>query len=237
MGKEFEENMRKSFLDYLENGDLEIGYDPYAQELGDWDWLEKMVPGLVISSAGGLCPFQAEGLLQGYPFYYRERHGDAELRLAPKDTTGHYLLYESLWSSTEEVEEFRNGPDWVGTLLRLIEKLEKTPYLYEFPAKKLEFSDPSDHRTAFATDEMETVFGWGHSVDEAWNDAQKPSEYLLSRGWSIDDLKHEWDLRDPSPVPLHLDQRFYPESFPNFEVKVPEAWRNEEGFVEIPSGY
>ena len=37
---------------------------------------------LIIESIGGCCPCQAEGTMNGYPFYFRARHGDWQLDVA-----------------------------------------------------------------------------------------------------------------------------------------------------------
>lgn len=42
-------------------------------------------PNLTITSAGGAIPFQAEGVFEGYPFYFRYRGGRASLSVLQKD--------------------------------------------------------------------------------------------------------------------------------------------------------
>ena len=38
---------------------------------------------LIVHSFGGMCPTQADGVIYGHSFYFRARHGDWELTVAP----------------------------------------------------------------------------------------------------------------------------------------------------------
>ncbi|HNK15511.1 MAG TPA: hypothetical protein PKL10_02520 [Nitrospira sp.] len=51
-----------------------------AQEVDLQVWLETQ-PDVVVSSHGGLCPEQWEGVVDGHRFYFRERTGDWHLEL------------------------------------------------------------------------------------------------------------------------------------------------------------
>ena len=42
----------------------------------------ETINALIIESIGGYCPCQAEGTMNGYPFYFRARHGDWQLDVA-----------------------------------------------------------------------------------------------------------------------------------------------------------
>lgn len=46
------------------------------------DVLEHAIPGLQVDYADGLEPFQMEGNINGYPFYYRERGENVQLNLS-----------------------------------------------------------------------------------------------------------------------------------------------------------
>lgn len=39
--------------------------------------------GLIVTSLGGMCPTQAEGTMNGNPFYFRARHGEWTLDVTP----------------------------------------------------------------------------------------------------------------------------------------------------------
>lgn len=45
----------------------------------------RLIPGLDVETAGGACPFQAEGTWNGHPFYFRYRGGFAALRVGGQD--------------------------------------------------------------------------------------------------------------------------------------------------------
>lgn len=103
---------------------------------------------------------------------------------------------------------------------------------YEFLACKLGFSDPSDKATIFATDDFTYEIGWGHSPEEAFQEAQEISVYLLEHGWSVEYQRYAWELRDVNSTPINDDTRIMPNV--EFEVRVPELWRDSEGFINIP---
>ena len=42
--------------------------------------------GLIVTSIGGMCPTQAEGTINGNPFYFRARHGEWTLDVPPPGT-------------------------------------------------------------------------------------------------------------------------------------------------------
>lgn len=240
MSKSFDEQKRQAFLDYLyaslESASDDVGFDIYAQDVDDWEWLAKLVPGIVIHSAGGMVPFQAEGLINGYPFYYRERGGVAALKVAEKDAKDAYGTDGILWSASEEVQEFRAGPHWIVSLVNLFDRLEKAPFFYEFAGRKTDYSDPYDVESMYATDEPQSYFGWGDSPEEGYAYLMKPSEYLLSVGWSEETQVRLRKLQQISSIPLNEDKRVYPQETP-FRVQVPESWRDDEGKIVFPDGF
>lgn len=110
------------------------------QELktSDWPQLEKYafmseyIPGIMFHTTGGVCPFQAEGVWENYEFYYRERGGVAELRLAPIGTFPSHS--KAHWEASINVEEFREGNGWISTFLTLWKNLQETETVWGFPA-------------------------------------------------------------------------------------------------------
>lgn len=240
MGKSFSEQKRQAFLDYLdapsENWDYDLGFDIHAQDVDAWSWLAEIVPGIVVHSAGSLVPFQAEGLISGYPFYYRERGGVATLKVAEKDASNAYGTDKILWSASENVEEFRAGSHWIASLVNLFARLDKAPFLYYFPGKKVGFSGSQDVNTMYATDEPQTYAGWGDTPEEAYAYAMQPSEYLLSLGWTEEIQRRLWELKQVSPVPVNTDERVYPQEVP-FSVQVPESWKDDTGKIVFPEGF
>ena len=233
MSKDFEENKKNAFLEWLDS-DGELGFDMYSQDPTDWDWLKQFVPTLIIKSAGGLCPFQAEGYIFNLPFYYRERHGWASLELGEEEALNGYSG-DSLFSSGIEVEEFRSGPGWISTLLTLIEKLEKSDFLYYFSGNEVKWEDPNDVNTAYIVGDYKLGYpGRGANPEEAYRNSIGIWEFLVERGWKPEDVQKLVDLQDIKPVPKNEDRRIFPNPIPEFKVSVPELWRLEDGTIELP---
>lgn len=236
-------------------------FDMYAQDVKKWDWLQQFVPGVVVYSAGGMCPFQAEGYIGDLNFYYRERGGFASLNLANSKKEC-YLLSDALYSAEIEVEEFRPASEWVGTFLTLVERLEKPKFLYHFQTdaidlKKLDEEGIIQNRYDENGNVVhETKAGWGHSVEEAFAQAadfevfrlivMNREKYDGTTGKSTPDSERSWSEEkfnkflaltniQPIVVKIEGDNRVYPVHEPVFEVKVPETWRNEEGVIVLPA--
>lgn len=248
MSAEFEEKLKESFMEFLEGEDSELDFDIHAQDLNDWAWLSEFIPGIVVTSAGGIVPFQAEGLYHGHPWYYKERHGQARLNVGQKDDADAYGVDGSLFTSYMDVEEFRSGPGWISTLMTLVERLEKAPFRYDFDSFDVDFREISEERklaggNSYTVDDLiETdrpnirfgICGWGHSPEEAYEDTKAISEYLFEHGYS-EEVQHKmWELKKIDPTPKNKDERDFSTANFEFEVRVPEVWRCEDGSILIP---
>ncbi len=204
------------------NGEIE--FDMYAQELDRWSWLQDFIPTIVISSAGGIAPFQAEGLLQGLPFYYRDRHGYATLSVAgDPDGEKPYLGEKTYYQAGIDTEEFQGGEHFIKNLMKLVPQLKPTPYPYSFLGKKLNFTKDEGLNYTVSETETETWPGWGFTAEEAYAALQEPNEYLLSRGYSREKLVQMVKDQEFSPIPVSPDPRVYPEILPNFTVNYPNG--------------
>lgn len=201
----------EDFLAYLES-DGEIEFDLYAQDPDDWAPLVAHIPGLVISSAGGFVPFQAEGLLHGLPFYFRERHDQASLQVgqADGDAFTDFLFYAAMDS-----DDFRGMEDFPRYLIALVQKLERAPMLWKFPARKLKYEDGKWNGVS-VTEETESQYGWGMTPEEGYAATQKFSEFLGGYGWSEERQKAMRDAQQISPVPVNQDDRVWPDPLPEF---------------------
>lgn len=264
MSKEFEKKHKESFLNLLENVDMndDVEFDLYARDIKDFNWLKEFIPDIVIYSAGGMCPFQAEGYLGEYNFYYRERGGNASLSLATSKNDC-YGGADNLYRANIEVEEFREGPGWFSTLMNLIEKLERNSYLYQFQCDEIDFGPSGNDKENMKkkVDENGNVIhgfkgGWGFTAEEAFKEAVS-FEYF--RDFVFNRTKYDREIGEYVPAPelnwteaefnkyVELSnvqfivqeersskKRVYPEIDPVFEVKVPEKWRDENGLIEIP---
>lgn len=239
MSKKFEEEKKKAFLKLLESGDSNTQFDIYSQDPNEWAWLEAFIPGIQVTSAGGLIPFQAEGTLHGHPFYYRERGGEASLNVGDLNGGKPYIGDKALWSASEEVEEFRSGPEWIVTLIRLVDTLDRSPFRYEFLGKEVNITGGKNNIEGLVTSEREQLYsGWGFSAEEAFAAAHETSKYLLEYlEWEEEFAAAVRRMRNLSPVPVNQDTRDYPEDTPDFRVTVPESWRDEDGKVSPPENF
>lgn len=245
MSEEFDAKKKDALMNIFEaaargEDTSHMKFDMYAQDPNDWSWLGELVPGLVVSSAGGLVPFQAEGLLKGHPFYYRERHGQARLNIAELEADNAYLD-NCIYTAYADVDEFRCGPEWITTFLNLVERLKRAPFLYKFEGNEVKFKNPETKGTTqslediYIDDERTVHVAWGDSPEEALEFSYESGKEVLvdHYGWDLAFYNRMVELEARNPVPLNVDDRVIPD--PDFEVRVPESWRNSDGEIEIPA--
>jgi hypothetical protein len=188
-----------------------------------WPWLERMeflqdaIPGIRVHSLGGIAPFEADGIWGPYEWYYRERGGGADLWLAPIATFPG--AQAALYSSGAEVKEFAGSAGWITRFLKLWERLERSPYLYEFSAREVYLRKTEWGIVPFVTGEVTTQAGWGHTPDEAWlNVASYIPYFEEQRGWTRELQAERRELMDISKQPLNKDERVYSKIAPDFTV-------------------
>lgn len=191
--------VRKQFLDIIQD----------AAHRRDFAELYARVPGLHITSAGGVAPYQVEGTWLGYAFYFRFRGGSATLTIARKDDE---LFSRPLWSAATS-----HGDDWSGWLNRkeftslfceLAGKLGKAWFRFEFqvlsmPEPSLDGFLPAQQSSDIPTRE----WVWAYTVEEA-------RERLKEYPYNSVQYAHE---------PITNDDRVYPETTPEFIVLPPQA--------------
>jgi len=204
-----------------------------------WNWVSHLLPGITVEEASGIVPFQAWGEwnIEGFRYYYRERHGSATLDVGKIRENGNssQVVPESYYFASADVEEFRGGENWVETFLNLAEKLKKSKFLYEFPCLNVEFADPNDHRTAYTNfSQPDTIQGWGSSVREAFDDTKMISQYLVSKGWTEEEQMNIWKMKRIDPVPISRDHRIFLESPFGKVLEIPDSWRNSNGEIAFP---
>jgi len=192
-----------------------------------WPWLERMafldsvIPGIRFHSHGGLVPFQADGIWGPYEFYYRERHGRAELRLAP--IASFPGVSGALYSAKADAPEFAGTTGWLTRFLQLWEKLSVAPFLYEFQAR-----DVSIRRSGEGEEtKLELVFGdgftevagWGLTAEEARRNALTVVPFYEEQfGWTAELQEARFEAMEVAEVPVNSDDRIFPEDSPRFEV-------------------
>ena len=194
MSKEFEEQKKSFFLELLEGHSTFFSlmknsqehFDMYACDINDFSWLKSFVPDIIVHSAGGIFPFQAEGYLGDMSFYFRAEDNYASLTVSDSGENV-FSYHDALYYSRIELTHFSSSgsleKDWISYLLTTIEKLEKTPLLYYFEMNKIDFnSTQGDFGLDIAKDEKgniltEEIAGSGFSVDEAFSNASKIDYY------------------------------------------------------------
>lgn len=203
-----------------------------------WPWLERMsfleaaIPGLKVHSLGGIAPFQADGIWGPYEWYYRERGGGAELRLAPIATFPG--AQGTLYSAQAEAPEFAGFEGWLRRFLQCWENLERSPFLYEFPAREVYTTRQDEVLVNVVTGEDHLQPGWGHSPTDAWLNAAAYQPYMDEHfGWTRELQEERRELMEISREPANLDERAYPLEDPDFtvnwtELEVPDELK---GFI------
>lgn len=160
---------REAFYAFLKNPELFPDFDLHAQNIHDWEWLQEAVPTLIVSSAGGMLPFQAEGYLQGFPFYFRSEWGYASLSVSGDYAEKPYLREAAFFTSridySQELVDWNESQWFPFHLLTLIDQLERSPFRYLL--KLDETQEDAGKVIRYAKDPEFTHPGYGHSVEEA----------------------------------------------------------------------
>lgn len=171
---------RDAFYAFLENPELFPDFDLHAQNIHDWAFLKEAVPTLIISSAGGMLPFQAEGYLHGFPFYMRSEWGYAKLNVSGDPAVKPYMRDEVFFTSTfnysEDLVGFNERLWFPVHLLMLIDMLERAPFRYLLQLD--ETAEDSGKGIRFKDDPEFTHPGFGHNVEDAAANLRKMYEDL-----------------------------------------------------------
>lgn len=208
-----------SLEDYVKS--IETGnrddFDLYRQDPNDWSFLSRLIPGLVITSAGGILPFQAEGTLHGLPFYFRCRHEVATLRLVSENENA--VSDNPLYIASVPSEQIIDTMGFTKHMISLVKKLERCQFRWEFMGQKVTVDKNLD--IVLSDDEEEISYGWGHTPAEGFEETKEYSEYLLEHGFSHELQDRIWEAKKLNPVPVNSDNRNWPDPEPVFEIKLP----------------
>lgn len=215
--EDFDTQKRKAFLNYLENPEVGLDFDLFAQDINKWAWLEEFIPGIIITSAGGSLPFQAEGTILGYPFYYRSEQYSASIKVGSLHGDKPYLPESAIYSARIKNDHYLGGETFVQDLIRLIPLLDKAPFLYRFPCKEIKWAEGF---TSFEVlDEETTVAGWGQNPTEAFEWAKKPDEWAKTISETLYNMMpFAFEAREVSKIPVNQDTRVFPNVRPDFRV-------------------
>lgn len=222
MSREFENHRYQAFHEWLSTP-VDVPFDMHAQDPEDWASLRSFIPSLSVSSAGGVLPFQAYGMMYDLPFYYRERDGIAELHVGESDNGT--AVSQPLYTASEQVEECRQERDmWIDSLLNLVEHLVDAPFLWQFRGNLVlvqqgQCEIVSDNGVHIA---------WGHAPDEAYQALTSIAEEDSMM------VREQINAQNINPQPINSDTRHYPEPEPSFTVYVPEVWRADNRRIHVP---
>jgi hypothetical protein len=209
----------EAFKAYIES-DQQLPFDLYAQDPKEWAWLQKIIPGMIVSSAGGQAPFQAEGIYHGYPFYYRDRHGVARLNIGELDGEAPYDTATALYTASKETAEFRGGEQFVHNLVELVPQLKPGEFRYHFSGKKLVMLNDGGWSYTVSETETQERAGWGFTPEAAFESMFTPIEYLIEHGCSAAQQYQMLTDQEFDPTPVNEDKRKYPVVAPEFVVKL-----------------
>lgn len=162
--------------------------------------LQQHHPGLHIVSAGGYCPFQAEGTLHGYPFYFRARSGSIRLVVGHGD-----LWFMPMWAADRLTDDPDVQPATLVTLMSaLIGDLRRAEIWWEFPG--ITDTDIGQLPAGSAT-----LYGqWGRTAEHAWQRLREVSPWLTDRGIDEQQQAAMWDARQVRPETVTVDTRVFP---------------------------
>lgn len=212
MTKQFEDNKRQAFLEYLENSNAqEVEFDLWARDVNDFKFLQERIPDIVVTSAGGLCPFQVEGMVQDYYFYLKARGGVTTLKISDSEER---VYLEPHWSST--IERETSFYDLEDNLVELFHLLTKANFCYKFEGHEIDFNTKQVDKNT-----VRTVWSRGYSSEEAWNNifVHYSSDLLLEK---LQLTKTRWVelLKECefNKTPSNQDLRVFPETQPVFLV-------------------
>lgn len=192
---------------FLNSPEVLVGTNMYTTDIHEWEHLQAAVPTLIISSAGGFVPFQAEGFLHGFPFYMRAEEGQASLSVSPVPGEPPYSadprnLYSSLvYSDSYSIQDFQMFEPY---LMVLIDRLAPPPMRWEFPYVEPVY-DKETQKYLPGNEENGVHIGWGETPEEGWLDAKK--------GWIYTDPvsgycgAEYWNAGVPSKTPSNVDDR------------------------------
>lgn len=210
----------KAFEDFVKS-DGDIRFDMYAQDIDAWSFLRETIPGIVVSSAGGAYLFQAEGLLDEYPFYFRSETGTASICIAVPDGSPHLFTGDTLWygrCGTDGEIFMMTDEDFVRELHKCMADLKVAPFLWEFRGKDKRYHDNNDLEAGWTIlDKEESFYGYGATPEEGYAKAAEPftDERFLAI-MSVDAQERLWRDQQVNPSPINEDKRVFPRVNPEF---------------------
>ncbi|MFS0885231.1 hypothetical protein [Aeromicrobium sp. 179-A 4D2 NHS] len=191
---------------------------------GRWAALSAAIPGLLVESAGGACPYQSEGTIKGYPYYFRYRSGHASLKIGMPGTKPYgwdTVLWDASKQHGDDYDGFLEPEEFANLMIELVPQLERAPRWWRVPGNKVRFREVPDDITgdmkveAYVTGEQDDTLCVAYTAEEA---VERLTEMARSGvGGRVGDYSHllgfDVDAIDP-------DDRVWPDPEPVFETTV-----------------
>lgn len=186
----------------------------YMTDPGRWAALSVAIPGLLVESAGGACPYQSEGTIKGYPYYFRYRNGSASLKIGMPGTKPYgwdTVLWDASKNHGDDYDGFLEPEEFANLMIELVPHLSRSPRTWQFTANKIKFDDNSQ---PYTDGERESRGCVHDTIEEA---AERILEGARSGNYGLPDYSHLLDLE---PVPGQVEERVWPDPEPLFETTV-----------------
>lgn len=186
-----------------------------------FDGLHQVIPDLHIFNHGGNCPYQAEGTVQGWSFYFRSRGSKTSLSLA---RTIDDAVAKPLYESILHYVDVWNDAGFSIAMPLLLSSIRKADFLYEFPFQRNVdvITEEQDHRCEWwilPDDQQDSVQSYGSSPEDAYRRLYEPSDEIMAVMPAYDQVIAMLYEKDPSDIPLNTDDRVFPSSRPAFIIK------------------
>lgn len=201
-------------------GESEIEPVLHATDPGTWRDLSARIPGLLVTSAGGACPFQSEGTLHGLAYYFRYRHGQATLAVGG-DPIG-APLYSAALTYGDDYDGILDRSQFSDLMARLVPALTRARFQWQFTGFEVEITERPDGTLTFSTtDTAQTYWAWGRTPAEAHARLHEPSAALTERNprWTLGIQREAARARRIDPTPVNTDDRTYPDPEPVFTAR------------------
>lgn len=179
--------------------------------------------GLVITRAGGVVPFQAEGFIYDMPFYFRCRHGNVSLRVGGNNGERPYST-RSWYSSFLELNEdyFMDRESFVKIFPEMVKALQKSDFFFGFQyvlrsdVENLSEEEREQYEEVARAQEIGDhvkVFAFGATAEEAYNN-------LFTETFSghLSYLSKLMDKSEEFVKPVVDDNRTFTKRIPGVEI-------------------
>lgn len=164
-------------------------------------------------------PFEMNGWVKTYPFYFRWRNDLTQLRVGEhgSEKVGGSIDRERvLYDAVEENEDPwdpMTKQQWAKIIHRLYSRLDVAQFPWTFPARALNVERHDGELVIHSTWERDTFTGWGRTREEGYAAACEPI-YWNSPNYTHDEQRQIHEARHIRNIPENWDTRVFPSEFP-----------------------